>query len=123
MLEQRELKSVDKISEDTQLRYEEIYCSSHFKKVFLNFFYNEDEPEEKERKEKLEKERKELIEKEKQKEIEEEKEQQRELEREKKIREKEKERKERMKKIIIIIILIKGKYQILPRMKIFQEKK
>ena len=82
-------ESVDKISEETQLRYEEIYCSSHFKKVFLNFFYNEDEPEEKARKEKIEKERKELIEREKQKEIEEEKERERELEREKKIKEKE----------------------------------
>ena len=90
-------ESIDKISEETQLRYEEIYCSSHFKKVFVNFFYNEDEPEEKARKERMEKERKELIEKEKQKEIEEEKERERELEREKKLKEKEKERKERLK--------------------------
>ena len=82
-------ESIDKISEETQLRYEEIYCSSHFKNVFLNFFYNEDEPEEKARKEKIEKERKELIEREKQKEIEEEKERERELEREKNIKEKE----------------------------------
>jgi hypothetical protein len=87
-------ESVDKISEETQLRYEEIYCSSHFKKVFLNFFYNEDEPEEKARKEKIEKERKELIEREKQKEIEEEKEREKELEREKKIKEKEKIKKD-----------------------------
>ena len=87
-------ESIDKISEETQLRYEEIYCSSHFKKVFLNFFYNEDEPEEKARKEKIEKERKELIEREKQKEIEEEKERERELEREKKIKEKERIKKD-----------------------------
>ncbi len=91
-------ESVDKISEETQLRYEEIYCSTHYKKVFVNFFYNEDEPEEKARKEKLEKERQEQIEKEKQKEIEEEKERIREMEREKIIKEKEKERKEKMKK-------------------------
>ena len=91
-------ESIDKISEETQLRYEEIYCSSHFKKVFVNFFYNEDEPEEKARKEKMEKERKELIEKERQKEIEEEKERIREMEREKLIKEKEKERKEKLKK-------------------------
>ena len=91
-------ESIDKISEETQLRYEEIYCSSHYKKVFVNFFYNEDEPEEKAKKEKMEKERKEKIEKEKQKEIEEEKERERELEIEK-IKEKEKERKEKMKKM------------------------
>ena len=91
-------ESIDKISEETQLRYEEIYCSSHFKKVFVNFFYNEDEPEEKARKEKMEKERKEQIEKEKQKEIEEEKERIREMEREKLIKEKEKERKEKLRK-------------------------
>ena len=91
-------ESIDKISEETQLRYEEIYCSSHFKKVFVNFFYNEDEPEEKARKEKIEKERKELIEKEKNREIEEEKEREREIEREKKLKEKEKE-KERIKQL------------------------
>ena len=90
-------ESIDKISEETQLRYEEIYCSSHFKKVFLNFFYNEDEPEEKARKEKIEKERKELIEKEKQKIIEEEKEREREYERASKL--KEKERKEKYNKL------------------------
>ena len=92
-------ESVDKISEETQLRYEEIYCSSHFKKVFVNFYYNEDEPEEKARKEKLERERKELIEKEKKKQLEEEKERERELQRDKIIKEKEKERKEKMKQI------------------------
>ena len=79
-------ESIDKISEETQIRYEEIYVSSHFKKAFVNFFYNEDEPEEKARKEKIEKERKELLEKERQKEIEEEK-------------EREKERKEKIKKM------------------------
>ena len=96
-------ESIDKISEETQIRYEEIYVSSHFKKAFVNFFYNEDEPEEKARKEKIEKERKELLEKERQKELDEEKERELEIEREKKIKqkelEKEKERKEHMKKI------------------------
>ena len=38
-------ESVDKISEETNLRYEEIYSSSHFKKVFVKFYYNEDEHE------------------------------------------------------------------------------
>ena len=38
-------ESIDKISEETKLRYEEIYCSSHFKKVFLKFYYNKDEDE------------------------------------------------------------------------------
>jgi hypothetical protein len=96
-------ESIDKISEETQIRYEEIYVSSHFKKAFINFFYNEDEPEEKARKEKIEKERKDLLEKERQKEIEEEKEREIEIEREKKIKEreleKEKEKKERIKKM------------------------
>ena len=96
-------ESIDKISEETQIRYEEIYVSSHFKKAFVNFFYNEDEPEEKARKEKIEKERKEMLEKERQKELDEEKERELEIEREKKIKqkelEKEKERKDNMKKI------------------------
>jgi hypothetical protein len=96
-------ESIDKISEDTQIRYEEIFVSSHFKKAFVNFFYNEDEPEEKARKEKIEKERKDLLEKERQKEIEEEKEREIEIEREKKIREKEKEKeKEKKEKIKIM---------------------
>ena len=38
-------ESIDKISEETKLRYEEIYCSSHFKKVFVQFYYNKDEDE------------------------------------------------------------------------------
>ena len=90
-------ESIDKISEETQLRYEEIYSSSHFKKVFVNFFYNEDEPEEKARKEKLEKERKQLIENEKKNQLENEKIIERELQKDKIIKEKEKERKEKMK--------------------------
>ena len=90
-------ESIDKISEETQIRYEEIFVSSHFKKAFVNFFYNEDEPEEKARKEKIEKERKDLLEKERQKEIEEEKEREMEIEREKKIKEREKEKKEKIK--------------------------
>ena len=38
-------ESIDKISEETKLRYEEIYSSSHFKKVFIKFYYNKDEDE------------------------------------------------------------------------------
>ena len=38
-------ESIDKISEETKLRYEEIYCSSHFKRVFVKFYYNKDEDE------------------------------------------------------------------------------
>ena len=38
-------EGIDRISEETKLRYEEIYCSSHFKKVFLSFYYNKDEDE------------------------------------------------------------------------------
>ena len=38
-------ESIDKISEETKLRYEEIYSSSHFKKVFVKFYYNKDEDE------------------------------------------------------------------------------
>ena len=38
-------EGIDRISEETKLRYEEIYCSSHFKKVFVNFYYNKDEDE------------------------------------------------------------------------------
>ena len=83
-------ESIDKISVETQMRYEEIYGSSHFKRVFANFYYNEDEPEEKARKEKIEKERKKLIEKERQEEIEEEKEREREIKLENKIKEKQK---------------------------------
>ena len=82
-------ESVDKISEETQIRYEEIYASSHFKKAFNNFFYNEDEPNEKARKEKIEKERKDMLEKERIKELNEEKENEMLIENEKKIKEKE----------------------------------
>ena len=38
-------ESIDKISEETKIRYEEIYCTSHFKKVFVQFYYNKDEDE------------------------------------------------------------------------------
>ena len=38
-------ESIDKISEETKLRYEEIYCSSHFRRVFVQFYYNKDEDE------------------------------------------------------------------------------
>ena len=65
-------ESIDKISEETQLRYEEIYLSSYFKNAFIDFFFNGDDEkektkklmEEKERKEKEEQEEKEKIEKE-----------------------------------------------------------
>ena len=57
-------ESIDKISEETKSRYEEIYCSSNYKKIFINFYFNEDEIK-KQRKEKEEKEKKEREEKEK----------------------------------------------------------
>ena len=57
-------ESIDKISEETKSRYEEIYCSANFKKIFINFYFNEDEIM-KQRKEKEEKEKKEKEEKEK----------------------------------------------------------
>ena len=57
-------ESIDKISEETKSRYEEIYCSANFRKMFVNFYFNEDEIM-KERKEKEEKEKKEREEKEK----------------------------------------------------------
>ena len=50
-------ESIDKISEETKSRYEEIYCSANFRKMFVNFYFNEDEIM-KERKEKEEKEKK-----------------------------------------------------------------
>jgi len=62
-------ESIDKISEETKSRYEEIYCSANFRKMFINFYYNEDEiikeRKEKEEKEKKEKEEKEIEEKDK----------------------------------------------------------
>ena len=36
-------ESIDKISEETKMRYEEIYCSANFRKIFIDFYYNEDE--------------------------------------------------------------------------------
>ena len=61
-------ESIDKISEETKSRYEEIYCSANFRKMFVNFYYNEDEVvkekkeiEEKEKKEKEEKEKEEKL--------------------------------------------------------------
>ena len=65
-------EGVDKISEETQIRYEEIYLSSYFKNAFVDFFFDGDDEkekkkklmEEKERKEKEDKEEKEKIEKE-----------------------------------------------------------
>ena len=62
-------ESIEKISEETKSRYEEIYCSANFRKIFVNFYFNEDEimkqKKEKEEKEKKEKEEKEKEEKEK----------------------------------------------------------
>ena len=66
-------ESIDKISEETQLRYEEIYCSSEFKSVFKHFFFNGDDAKEIERKQKEEKKRKEKEEKEENAKIEKEK--------------------------------------------------
>ena len=65
-------ESMDKISEETQIRYEEIYLSTYFRNAFVDFFFNGDDEkeknkkmqEEKERKEKEEKEEREKIEKE-----------------------------------------------------------
>ena len=63
-------ESIDKISEETQLRYEEIYGSSYYKNVFIHFYFNGDDEKEKERKEKEEKDRKEKEEKEEKEKIE-----------------------------------------------------
>jgi serine/threonine protein kinase len=49
-------ESIDKISEETKIRYEEIYCSAHYKKIFVNFYFDTDEMK-KIRKEKEEKEK------------------------------------------------------------------
>ena len=49
-------ESIDKISEETILRYEEIICSAHYKKIFVNFYFDTDEMK-KIRKEKEEKEK------------------------------------------------------------------
>ena len=32
-------ESIDKISEETKSRYEEIYCSANFRKIFVNFYF------------------------------------------------------------------------------------
>ena len=49
-------ESIDKISEETKIRYEEIICSAHYKKIFVNFYFDTDEMK-KIRKEKEEKEK------------------------------------------------------------------
>ena len=36
-------ESIEKISEETRNRYEEIYYSENFRKIFIDFYYNEDE--------------------------------------------------------------------------------
>ena len=63
-------EGIDKISEETQLRYEEIYGSSYYKNAFINFYFNGDEEKVKERKEKEEKNRKEKEKKEEEEKIE-----------------------------------------------------
>ena len=63
-------EGIEKISEETQLRYEEIYGSSYYKKVFVDFFFDGDDENEKKRKEKEEKERKEKEEREEKEKIE-----------------------------------------------------
>ena len=63
-------ESIEKITEETQLRYEEIYGSSYYKKVFVDFYFNGDDEAEKKRKEKEEKERKEKEEREEKEKIE-----------------------------------------------------
>mgnify|MGYP002862027759 CR=1 FL=1 len=52
-------EGVDKISEETQIRYEEIYLSSYFKNAFVDFFFDGDDEKEKKKKLMEEKERKE----------------------------------------------------------------
>ena len=62
-------ESIDKISEETKSRYEEIYSSAHFKKIFVDFYFDTDEmrkiKKEKEQKDKLMKEDKDKKEQEK----------------------------------------------------------
>ncbi len=62
-------ESIDKISEETKSRYEEIYSSAHFKKIFVDFYFDTDEmrkiKKEKEQKDKLMKEEKDKKEQEK----------------------------------------------------------
>ena len=62
--DKRYCESIDKISEETQMRYEEIYLSSYFKNAFANFFFNGDDEKEKKKKQMEEQERKEKEEKE-----------------------------------------------------------
>ena len=91
-------ESIEKISEETQIRYESILGKAHYKNAFLDFFFNGDdekeierkEKEEKERKEKEEREEKERLEKE-QKEIEKTEQILREIEENEKLLEKEKQ--------------------------------
>ena len=62
-------ESIDKISEETKSRYEEIYSGAHFKKIFVDFYFDTDEmrkiKKEKEQKDKLMKEEKDKKEQEK----------------------------------------------------------
>ena len=61
---------IDKISEDTQIRYDKIIKTSYYKKAFVNFFFNGDDVKEKQRKDLEEKKRKENEEKEEKEKIE-----------------------------------------------------
>ena len=63
-------EGIDKISEETQLRYEEIYGSSYYKNAFIHFYFNGDDEKVKERKEKEEKDRQEKEKKEEEEKIE-----------------------------------------------------
>ena len=75
-------ESIEKITEETKSRYEEIYCSANYRKIFINFYFNEDEN--KQKKEKEEKEKKEKEKEEKGKKEKEEKERKEKEEKEKK---------------------------------------
>ena len=48
-------ESIEKISEETQLRYEEIYGSSYYKNAFKHFYFNGDDEKEKQKKKKKKK--------------------------------------------------------------------
>ena len=89
-------ESIDKITEETRYRYEDILSDPQFKNYFFDFYFNKDEVM-KERKEKEEKEKEEKEKKEK-----EEKEKKEKEEKEKKEKE-EKEKKEKEEKEMLLI--------------------
>ena len=57
--DKRYCESIDKISEETKLRYEEILGTESYKKCFMNFYYNKDEIEVKKKKSEIENKKKE----------------------------------------------------------------